>query len=63
MTATCDVERTIDLFDQNHAHHTVSEGHFGDGKAKIRDFFDALVHAKRTADDECDLGISRKGDI
>ena len=53
---------TVDLLDEDDAHHAVCEGHFGNGKAHICRLFYSLIHTECAADDKCDLGITRNGD-
>ena len=63
MTAACDIECAIDLLDEDHTHHAMGEGHFGNGESEICRFFHAFVHAKGAADDERDFGIAGQGDF
>ena len=63
MTAACDIECAIDLLDEDHTHHAMGEGHFGNGESEICRFFHTFVHTKGAADDERDFGIAGQGDF
>ena len=61
MTAGKDIKCAINLFCKYYAHHSVCEGHFGDGEPIIGGFFYTFVHAECASDDECDFRISGNG--